>query len=107
MSRNLTVKTEDKEGRDIYIEVSGNEYEGEYIPAGRVTTQTSNKKFEEVLDSLSPMVDALYNSLGSLETRPTSTKISFKVDFSSELNLTLVKLGGKANLEITLSWGDK
>jgi hypothetical protein len=96
--RTETIPVQLEDGSVFKIEVS---------QTGREDVAFDIKPFKEVTDALEDIVRAIAVPISKVNPRKASVKFGVEIALESgQLTAVLVKGSSKANLEITLEWGE-
>ena len=64
----------------------------------------AERKVEEVLKDLKPMIDGVTHAIEGLADKPNEVEVTLQCGFSSDFNLFLAKATGSANLSVRIMW---
>lgn len=72
---------------------------------GANVARVAGDKFQAALGSLSGLVAAMEQAMGSMPHRPDKVELEFGATLSSQCDLWIVSGEGEAELKVTLTWG--
>jgi hypothetical protein len=64
----------------------------------------AKKSFLESLDTLKPVIGAIYEKVSDLNNPAHEVEVKFGVKLTGEVDGLVITLGGEASFEITLHW---
>ncbi|MGB5768977.1 MAG: CU044_2847 family protein [Crocosphaera sp.] len=67
----------------------------------------AKNKFEEALDGIKPVANAIIKKVNSLNEPASEVQVKFGVKMSAELGAIIASGSGEVNYEITLKWDNK
>ena len=111
MARLVAFPLED--GTSIYIEVDEKlpmpkpKPEDELIGRTDEIAAKASKKFEDALNAIKPVANAVINKVKSLNEPADEVGVKFGIKMSAELGAIIASGSGEVNYEITLKWDNK
>ena len=105
MSENILVFSE--EGEEIRVEIISDQdefsgYRGEKDLTEK--TATAQKAFQKALAPIKLVANKTLNTLNEIAESPEEVTLKMGLKFTGEANAVLTKVGGEANLEVTIKW---
>jgi len=73
------------------------------VGAGGVTGKAA-KKFEESLDTVKGVANAVVNKLNSTVSKPQEVTIEFGLKFQADANAYITKVSGEAHINLKMTW---
>jgi hypothetical protein len=99
-----------EDGSTVLIEAEDLNYNEEIINASPVSPQeiikVTNKKFEEYIEAINPVADAISTRLRNLHSKPTEIEVSFGINVDLKAGMFISANTG-SNFKVTLKWNNK
>jgi hypothetical protein len=94
-----------EDGNTALIEAVDLNYNEEIIHASPISSQeiikVTNKKFEEYIETINPVADAILNKLKNLHSKPEEIEVSFGINVDLKAGMFISANAG-SNFNVTL-----
>ena len=112
MAKFIKYKTD--EGNEVWIEIEDEGEDDQFVTDdddhGSDTVQASDDslaekvKLSKVLESIKPLVNAIYKQVEDVAVRPQEVAVEFGMKFNAQVGVVLAKATTGANMTIKLKW---
>lgn len=105
MNENL-LQFQTADGSPIFVEISDSRsgYRGGNTRSGTPSLEIADKRFREVLSTVSAIATEAMETIDNMVTKPDEISLELGIKITAEAGVLVTRLGGEAHLQITLTW---